>query len=361
MERVSGQSLPEFTRRELFEPLGLTHTGWRDNFTRIVPGRAQAYARAADGWRLDMPNENIYGNSSLLTTVGDLLRWDAAVANGRLGADFLAMRERRGRLSNGFEITYASGVFVRDTPGMRVVEHSGATAGYRADLARYVDAGWSVAVLCNAGNANPAVMGQAVLAIVSGRALPGPNPPDTLGVTVAATRLAALAGRYASARDHSLFRIQPQNGTLRMVGGPPLAMRSDTSFTVGRNTMGWFTLYGGRVGLLTMAAGPDTVAYRPVVDPVTDSLALDEYAGSYRSDEADVTVRIARDGSRLVLRLGPTARLPLDGLYRDGFSGGGNTIVFERDRAGRILGFTVTAGRARNVRFERVDASAARR
>src|SRR5262249_55717220 len=43
VERVSGQPFPAFTRAHLFEPLGMTHTSWRDDYTRIVKGRALAY------------------------------------------------------------------------------------------------------------------------------------------------------------------------------------------------------------------------------------------------------------------------------------------------------------------------------
>jgi CubicO group peptidase (beta-lactamase class C family) len=42
--RVSGMSFAEFSRTRLFEPLGLSHTSWRDVYTRVVPGRAIAYA-----------------------------------------------------------------------------------------------------------------------------------------------------------------------------------------------------------------------------------------------------------------------------------------------------------------------------
>jgi CubicO group peptidase (beta-lactamase class C family) len=44
VERVSGQGFSTFTREHLFEPLGMTHTQWRDDFARIVKGRATAYA-----------------------------------------------------------------------------------------------------------------------------------------------------------------------------------------------------------------------------------------------------------------------------------------------------------------------------
>ena len=47
VERVSGMSFPEFTRTRLFQPLGMTHTSWRDDYTRIVKGRAHRLRASA--------------------------------------------------------------------------------------------------------------------------------------------------------------------------------------------------------------------------------------------------------------------------------------------------------------------------
>ena len=43
VSRVSGMPFADFTRERLFQPLGMTHTSWRDDYTRIVKGRAMAY------------------------------------------------------------------------------------------------------------------------------------------------------------------------------------------------------------------------------------------------------------------------------------------------------------------------------
>ena len=39
VSRVSGKPFAEFSRERLFAPLGLTHTSWRDDFTRVVRGQ----------------------------------------------------------------------------------------------------------------------------------------------------------------------------------------------------------------------------------------------------------------------------------------------------------------------------------
>ncbi|HEY0809068.1 MAG TPA: serine hydrolase domain-containing protein, partial [Longimicrobiales bacterium] len=47
VKRASGKSLAQFSKENIFEPLGMRHTEWRDDFTRIVKGRATAYSRGA--------------------------------------------------------------------------------------------------------------------------------------------------------------------------------------------------------------------------------------------------------------------------------------------------------------------------
>src|SRR5262249_57631064 len=44
VERVSGRSFQEFTRARLFQPFGMAHTSWRDDYTHVLKGRAIAYS-----------------------------------------------------------------------------------------------------------------------------------------------------------------------------------------------------------------------------------------------------------------------------------------------------------------------------
>src|SRR5688500_11814257 len=43
VDRVSGMSFAEFSKKRLFEPIGMKNTQWRDDFTRIVKGRSVGY------------------------------------------------------------------------------------------------------------------------------------------------------------------------------------------------------------------------------------------------------------------------------------------------------------------------------
>jgi CubicO group peptidase (beta-lactamase class C family) len=165
VQRASGESLAVATRRLLFEPLGLTHTGWRTDFRTVVPGRAQAYDPAPGGtFVLDMPFSFVYGSGGMLTTVGDWLRWNdllTADSVGRPGTARLmatALTLPGGR-STGYGLGLAP---TRATAGLgEEIGHGGSTAGYRTYLARYPAERLSVAVLCNRSDANTTTLARA--------------------------------------------------------------------------------------------------------------------------------------------------------------------------------------------------------
>src|SRR5215510_14151559 len=85
VSRVSGMSFAEFSKQRIFTPLGMTKTSWRDDHTRIVKGRAIAYSNESDGYHIEMPFENVHGNGGLLTTVGDLLKWNENFVHPTVG------------------------------------------------------------------------------------------------------------------------------------------------------------------------------------------------------------------------------------------------------------------------------------
>ena len=238
VSRASGMSFAEFSRVRLFEPLAMTSTSWRDDFTRIVPKRAIAYAtgRGGGGYRLDMPFENVHGNGGLLTTVGDLLKWNEHYDRpSATDAPRVRLQHQPAKLSNGTTLEYAYGLYVRPYKGVPEVSHSGSTAGYRAFLTRFPDQHVSVAVLCNAGNANATELAHAVSDIYLGDRIDenAPRPaaiPETRGPIAglgrdasyapSATDLSAFTGVYTSAEVETTLTVELRDGQLVITARP---------------------------------------------------------------------------------------------------------------------------------------------
>ena len=219
VERVSGKPFAEFTRERIFLPLGMNSTSWRDDFRRIVKNRAIAYQQTAGGIRQLMPFEDVHGNGGLLTTVGDLLRWNGNFTTAKVGGRALLEEQVvRPKLKDGSTSMYAAGLMILHYKGLDEVSHSGTTAGYNAWLGRYPKQGISVAVLCNSSAANGTQLGHAVAdlymqdAIQPVQAAPRPTAEHVEPWTPTDAELAGLAGDYASDEAEVTFHLAIEQG-----------------------------------------------------------------------------------------------------------------------------------------------------
>ena len=241
VSRVSGKSFADFSRDRIFQPLGMTRTSWRDDYTRVVRDRAIAYDAAPGGFRQDMPFENVHGNGGLLTTVGDLLKWNENFETPKVGdAAFVAEQQKLTPFTTGTMQAYALGLMVGSYKGLREVSHSGSTAGYRALLTRFPEPRVSVAVLCNAGSANAGGDAHAVADLYLGDRVNAnaPRPPavaETRGPLAGFTRdasfaptaadLAAYAGTYSSEEVETTLVVEVRNGALVALRRPDSVIR----------------------------------------------------------------------------------------------------------------------------------------
>ena len=363
VERASGYSLQKFTDARMFRPLGMSSTRWREDHRDVVPGRASAYSgNPVAGFRNDHPFTRVIGSGGLNTTVGDFLKWQAALQKG--DAPWGAVRdslERVGRLNDGTELTYALGLTVDRWRGLRRVSHTGSTGGYRAALYRYPDQNVAVALLCNAGAINPGDIASRVSALVLGASLAAvAAEPDAAPVDTAV--LSGLAGIYRAPRTGEVMILSLREGRLAdsTAGNATLTPIGSGTFKY-RNSARTITVVpgsaGAPAGLVVRAPNTRAVEYQAVERPRLDAAGLAAYAGDYASPELGARYRLVLRSDTLLLDQGWRGSEPLRAIFRDGFELGSVGIArFTRDSRGRITGFEIWAGRVRHLRFDRVPA-----
>lgn len=354
VSRVAGEPFAEFTRQRIFEPLGMTRTSWRDDYRRIVPDRATAYSDRRGEFSLNMPFENVHGNGGLLTTAGDLLRWNANFATMKVGgADVVKRQQTPGSFKDGGRFDYGYGLFIREHQGLRNVEHSGSTAGYRAHLLRLPDAGLSVSVLCNVSSGNATRYAYDVVqAYLGDRLRPDPRPA---AVELPEAVLGAKTGLYRSLKTGEPLHVTVE-GTLLRIGGGQAVPTSATTFVLGDTTI---TFEGGGTApsprLRFANANGTREEYERVEPAKPDEAALAAYAGVYWSDDVEVSLGIAVENGALVVMRRPDTTAPLTATYADAFDSPLGFVRFRRDAAGKVTGLSLGDGRAWDVRFERVE------
>jgi CubicO group peptidase (beta-lactamase class C family) len=355
--RVSGVPFADFSRRRIFEPLGLGHTQWRDDYRRIVANRSTAYDASEGGWSINRPIEHVHGNGGILTTVRDLGVWNQALTDGRLGgADFVRMMHEPGLLADGSPIVYAGGLRVEPYRGVPSVTHTGSTAGYRAFLGRYPEQGLSVAMLCNASNVPTGATGARIADIYLGDAADDPANPDVEGAS-AGRDLGAFAGLYRDPVTGEERELSVEGGVLSD-GSTPLLPLSDRDFQVGTSDRRY--VFSSGAGSPSTAFRVEDWAYTDQryerVEPWTPEPSdLAAFAGSYHSADAETTYVVRPEGDGLVLWQRPNVLRSLSPVYQDAFRTGGMMIRFRRDDSGRVTGLSLGLGRVYDMRFMRME------
>ena len=372
VERASGMPMRRFAEENLFAPLGMTHTRFRDDHTELVPNRATAYAPRPGGWRMDVSNWEQLGDGAVFTTVEDLLLWDQNFYDPRVGGEaMLATLQTPGTLNVGGPMTYALGLAVTDWRGLRMVSHSGAWGGYRADLMRLPTERFSVAVLCNAASSEPSGHARQVAEIyLADRLAAAPARPGGGGtaarpaVALDAAELPRFLGTYRDSTG-SLRTFRQEGGNLVMDAyGRPWEMRpvgpAEFQMTGGPQWSFRFEAAADGSRALRQIAPAGKTTFRALNLAKPTAAELQAYAGAFYSEELDATFTVAvRDSVLMLHRRGeePEALQPLE---RDEFTAQGVTFRFQRGADGRIAGFALDQGRIRNLGFVRVEPRASR-
>ena len=237
VKRVSGQSLREFAAANIFQPLAMTHTLYRDSHTLLIPNRALAYdpVEKSTAYTLDVSYFEQTGDGAVHTTVGDLLKWDENFYTAQVGGKpFLAELQTPGTLTSGKTLKYAKGLFIAPYRGLPTVRHGGSWGGYRAELLRFPEQHFSVVCLCNRSDSNPENRADRVADIYLASLMEPKDPKKEDSeelkkkpeIPVSPEDLKALAGLYWSEELAVTYKLDLSGGKLTLVrllgaGGMP--------------------------------------------------------------------------------------------------------------------------------------------
>ena len=369
--RLTGKTLAQFAQERMFAPLGMRDTRYLADRAAIIPHLAESYSARGDGFRVQRnPYDGaIVGAGGIHTTVEDFGRWlhnyDAATVGGRALLDTMTTATR---LTDGTPavsspgMAYAIGVNVGTMRGLRVVSHGGSWGGFRGHFLRFPDQRMAVATFCNVANAGPDSLARKVAAVYLGDRM----GPDTVGawsdalaatprVTVPVAELRALAGVWRNVARGEVRRTRVAGDSLVSDGETPVTYvpLGGGRFRSAGSAEVRFTGSGGAMRMVVRTPS-DTVTFERAEAVSPDAAALAEYAGNYRSDEAEVTHTLRVEKGALVAYAGYRRLGVLEPSYRDGFTRGGSVIDMVRDAQGRVSGYRVEAGRVRGLRFTRV-------
>jgi CubicO group peptidase (beta-lactamase class C family) len=365
VERVTGQTLREFTTEHLFEPLGMLSTHFHDDHEMIVRNRAWAYAPDPEGTfgvKNSIPDFDVVGATSLYTTVHDLAAWDRNFYTGQVGGtEALDRLRQRFTLNSGDPSAYAHGLSLGSYRGLRTEGHGGADAGYRSNFLRFPDQRLSIAVLCNFPSANPGGRAQQVAEAYLSESMnaegEGVGSRSSETVPISAARQSPLVGVYRATGSNLIVTVQSDDNGLSVSLGRtyPLRPIGEYRFEVvdaGRVLVFHMPDDGSAVVMEGNGLGPhDRVGDAWEATPAE----LEPYVGMYHSDELDTEYRIGMDDGALWVHRRKFEPQRLEPTALDGFTTRGSSAWFTHAASGEVDGFTLSDGRVWNVRFRRIE------
>jgi D-alanyl-D-alanine carboxypeptidase len=164
--RVSRMPYDEYISKNIFTPAQMTHSAFlKDEPT--LPNMAVGYA-AVTATKLKAAGHIGYGWSggagSIVSTAGDLARWDIAFFSGRIISAADVKLATTPLFINGKSTTYGLGWSIDQIEGIPVISHDGGMLGFTSINDVFPTMGLSIIVLTNNGDAPPDNVAKNILA-----------------------------------------------------------------------------------------------------------------------------------------------------------------------------------------------------
>ena len=367
VKRVTGMSLNDFARQQIFNPLAMPTAVYRDRHDLPIPNRALGYApNGAGGFDVSISNWEQVGDGGLHVSIEELQKWDENFYHPQVGGPaFVTEMLRRGALNDGRSLTYARGLQVDHYRGLARVRHGGDWVGYHANLERFPEQHTSVALECNLDPIDQYALSKQVIDIVLEKAFTEPAPVDPPPApSLPAER---FVGEYYSKTLQEAFAVVAENGGLVfkiLYLSLPMVALGPTTFTLADvpSARLEFAVQGdAKAHALQFRLDRDDPDTSPVqasrFGPVAPA-DLTPYLGKFYSPELNVTwsIVIDPDGHLAVDDNDPTpvlpVKAPLNPAFADSFYDNAGFLRFTRTASGAVNGFDMSFNGLRDFRFD---------
>lgn len=367
--RVSGKSFAEFTKSEIFDPLGMENTLFYDDHERIVKNRAYSYYTDSTGYKKAVLSYANVGATSLFTTVEDISRWAINFSTPMVGNKAtIDQLNTLAVLNNGETFGGAYGQFVGEHKGHTMIQHGGSDAGYRTFFARFPDDDLAVAVFSNYGYTNPNALALQVADLyLEEKAVNAQSKArDAKYIKLRTKDMAEFEGYYWNDTGMYSRRVYIKDDTLRYYRGEN---NESPLVPIGRNEFKMINI--GNTDLKVTFLEEEGKRLMSVIQDETDpnisyeyerasnqSLDLARLEGSYYSEELTTGYTIKVKDGQLVAQHSRHSDVVLSPIMVDKFETDKwyfGMIQFQRNDSQEVTGFTVSNGRVKNIVFSKMD------
>ena len=230
VERVSGEPFDDYIDRHIFDPLGMTHSSFRQPLPdALLAKMSKGYSKASDGEPKAYEFISLAPAGSLAATGSDMARFmiahlqDGAYGDVRILSVETAQRmHSTGQASVGPLNRMMLGFYETSVNGHRAISHGGDTQWFHSDLQLFLDDGVGIFVSMNSSGRDGAT-GHVRLALSRGfadRYFPAaPTTAKSVSAEDAKLHAQQIAGTYASSRrpDGNVLSLANLLGPVKVI------------------------------------------------------------------------------------------------------------------------------------------------
>jgi len=367
VERISGKSFKDFTDSVIFKPLNMNSSKFVDDYTTLIPKKANSYSMEQDGYHNAPQNVYTLGDGGLFTNATDLLKWISVFySTDSLRAKAVELMVKPGKLNNGKALNYAMGINVNNDKGVRYFTHNGGLAGYRTIMAVYPAQRTGFLIFGNGGDGE--VYNK--LTELSEIFIPKPAIKDSQPISTGTpserifsdtSQLAKFAGTYVAKNGYQVL-ITKKNGGLYLNGNQALLADTAASFYLKARPAVKYRFNMDRQtktinALLSSPILQNPITLEKIGSQHNEPKRLKEYCGRYYCGELDYYFDVLWKDNALWIndKNNNQAKLTLSGKQHL-FTAIDYMAHFnvERGRRGEIAGLELNSGEVSGLIFKKV-------
>jgi CubicO group peptidase (beta-lactamase class C family) len=369
IERISGLSLREFYKRNIFTPLGMKNTFLYDDSSFYDKTRTMGYSNSNHGYKRNLIKYETYGDGQIMTNIFDMYLWDRNFFNNKLGqgnSSIITQAYTRGQLNNGQSVDYSiGGLEVSKYKGLTVIDRMGGTRGISSDIVRFPDQELTVICFSNFDDLDPDPWRAAlkIADIFLGESFQ--SIPDTSTTNVSSKEITLLndniekmVGTYFHDQSKDFFKIRLKDGNLYLNSKKLIPIDSICFRIENWSTKIKFSQINTDSTILYWQefTFPDR-KYIKMNLIKHDINSLEKFTGNYNCSELDLNCHIKLKNNQLFLSDTDDKESILEPLFKDTFKSSyrGKEIIveFNRDVNNKKVAMSMNTDLLKNLRFNK--------
>ncbi|UZR96341.1 serine hydrolase domain-containing protein [Chondrinema litorale] len=362
VKRVSGMKIHEFAQKELFEPLKMTNSFYRNDMNAIIKNRTYSYYKTKDGFKQSNSLSLCVGAGGMKSTISDLAKWSQVFLDSAHQYFYLSkFITHTDKLINGLDMKHARGMFVSPYKGYYTYNHSGRDIGMRSQFICLPELNLAVIVYSNSNSINAVDISYQILDLFIDK-IPEANE-KTETYAHRKDELKKYVGTYQELNSDMKMQVFVENDTLKAKSSlgnqaVPLKSSSTTSFQRFDNPSVKHIFLSDKDSKVSMQVdfGGAIFYFETIKLDPNPNKNLKDYVGDYFSKELNVTYLLSIKDTFLSLDYPNNQEIALIEGQKDVFGSNRRTkYSFCRNDKGEIVSFKVASeGTVNNILFEKI-------